>query len=86
MGEEHDIIMPVLNVDNKHMQEIEDWEVGKKYKMVIEVEMKSKSMNREMVSGGFDILAYKYLKDKTMDEMSDDEFGEYQDEQLAKHK
>ena len=65
------------------MLEIKDWEVGEKYRLIIEVEMKSKSEREEMIEGSFDISAYKHLKPKSPEEMDDEEFGEYQGKKLS---
>ena len=77
-------VMPMFHVDDMQMPEIKDWEVGASYKVVMEVKMKDMSQTDESVHAGFEILAYKHLKEKTMDEMSDHEFGEYQSKELAK--
>lgn len=76
---------PMFYVDDMMMPEVADWEVGKKYRMVVEVEQKSKNEDDHGVHGGFEIVAYKHLKDKSLEEMSDKEFGEYQSQALAKH-
>jgi|SRR3990167_2890314 len=69
---------PSFSINAKQMPEIKDWEVGKKYRLVIEVEQKSKNEREDSLDASFEIVAYKHLKEKTMDEMSDSEFGEYQ--------
>ena len=81
--------LPSFRVGDKQMPEIKGWEVGKKYRFVIEVLQTSQDLSVDdngiaNVMAGFDIVAYKYLKAKTIDEMNDEEFEEYQGESLAK--
>lgn len=76
---------PMFYVDDMQMSEIADWKVGEKYKMVVEVEMKSMSEDDHGMHGSLEVTAYKHLKEKTINEMSDKEFGDYQGQQLAKH-
>ena len=81
--------LPSFRVGDKQMPEIRKWTVGEKYRLVIEVLQTSQEMSVDdngisNVSAGFDIVAYKYLKAKTIDEMNDEEFEEYQGESLAK--
>mgnify|MGYP001609871838 FL=1 len=52
---------------------------------MIEVEQKSKNEREDSVDASFEILAYKHLKEKSINEMDDKEFGEYQGKQMAKH-
>jgi len=75
---------PSFSVDAEQMPEIKNWEVGAKYRLVIEVEQTSKNENEHMVTGGFNIVAYKHLPTKSIDDMTDKEFAEYQDESLSK--
>ena len=78
---------PSFSLIDKQVPEIVDWEVGKKYKMVVEVEMRSKNEVKNGdekigVSGSFDILSYS-VSDK-VDEMTDEELEEMQGEVLSK--
>ena len=85
---EHNMPMrmgPMFHVDDMMMPEIKDWEVGKKYKMVVEVEMKSMSKDEDMTSGGFELVAYKPMPDKEPKDMDDKEFEEYQGKEMSKH-
>ena len=75
---------PSFDVNDIQMPEIKDWEVGKKYKFIIEVEQKSKNETKKKIRVSFDIIAYKYLKPKSIDEMTDEEFGQHQGESLHK--
>ena len=84
VSEHHDMAMPSMahyppsfSVDSTQMPEIKDWEVGAKYKLMIEVEQKTKEETEQSTSSRFDIVAYHYKPEKTMEEMSDDEFREY---------
>lgn len=75
---------PSFYTHDKQMKEIAGWEQGKVYRIVVDVEMSNKNESDRGVNGSFDIVAYKHLPDKTIEEMSDEEFGEYQGEALAK--
>lgn len=84
----HDMAMPSMmppsfHVDGKQMSELKNWEVGKKYRLVIEVEQKSKNEYEDNVSAGFDIIAYKHLTEKSYDEMTDKEMEIEQGKALA---
>lgn len=81
---------PSFHITDKQMQEIKDWEVGGKYRLVIEIEQtyKSESVKDDgsvAIGGDFNIIKYKYLPEKTIDEMNDKEFGEYQGKEFSKH-
>lgn len=78
--------VPNFYINAEQMPEIEDWQVGEKYQIVMEVEQKSKEINENNTSARFDIVAYRYLPKKSIDEMTDDEFGEYQSTSLDKGK
>ena len=79
----HGSYPPSFSVDADQMPEIKDWEVGQKYKMVVEVEMKGMMEDKDKIHGDFNVVAYKYLPEKAIEDMSDDEFGDYQDKVLA---
>jgi len=80
---------PSFHVNEKQMPEIKNWEVKGIYRLVIEVEQISKHEERKSddstsVGGEFNIIKYKYLPEKTIDEMDDKEFEEYQGKELSK--
>lgn len=75
---------PSFYIDAAQMPEIKHWEVGGKYRLVIDVEQKSKNEREDSTDASFDILAYRHLPKKSIDDMTDQEFGEYQGESLAK--
>lgn len=80
--------LPSVHLSSKQMPEIRNWEVGKNYKLVIEVNMRSKNEDerdgKTNASGSLEIVGYKVLgKAKDIDEMSDKEFGEYQGKALS---
>ena len=75
---------PMFYVDDAQMSEIASWKVGEKYRMVVEVEMKSMSEDDHGVNGSLEVVAYKHLKEKSINEMTDKELGEYEGQQLAK--
>lgn len=79
---------PTLYVDSGQMPEIKEWEVGKTYKVVVELKQKSKSEmsvagSEQRIDARFDIVAYRYLEPKDIKDMTDEEFGEYQGEVMA---
>lgn len=74
---------PSFSISDKQMSEVKDCDVGKKYRFVIEVEMKSKREVEKGIEAGFDIVAYKIIKEKAPEDMTDEEFGEYQGEKLS---
>ena len=76
--------VPSFSVDAEQMPEIKSWKVGGKYRIMIEVEQKSKNEREESVDASFDILAYKHLPDKKIEDMTDEEFGQHQSEALDK--
>ncbi len=77
---------PSFSLNSNQVSEIKDWEVGGKYKLVIVVEQKSKSNNSSatanIIEGSFNILAYKYIPVKKIEDMTDAEFEEYQGKAL----
>lgn len=75
---------PSFYVGSKQIPEIKNWEVGETYQLVIEVVQKSKTENDMGVDSSFDIVAYKYLPKKKVEDMNDEEFGEYQGEVMSK--
>lgn len=76
---------PSFSANDKQMPEVDEWETEGRYRIVIDVVMTSKESNRHMATrGGFDIVAYKVIKTKTIDEMSDKEYGTHLGEELAK--
>ena len=74
---------PSFHVDALQMPEIKDWEAGEKYKLVIEVNMSSKSDNKRGTSADLEVTAYKELKKKRPDQMDDEEFGEHQGDVMS---
>ena len=82
--DEPPFFLPSFGVSAKQMPEIKDWDVGKKYRIVIEVEQKSKEERNDHVHASFDIVAYKHLRKKSIDEMTDKEFGIHQGKVLSK--
>ena len=87
-----DMAYPTLYVDNQQIPEIADWEVGKKYQLLIEVEQKSKSEmevksggeERQIIDARFNIVAYAVIKTKNPENMNPQEFGKYKGEMLDK--
>ena len=76
---------PSFSANDKQMPEVDEWETEGRYRLVIDVVMTSKESNRHQATrGGFDIVAYKVLKTKTIDEMSDKEYGTHLGKELAK--
>lgn len=74
---------PTLHLDTSVVPEMKDWEVGEEYEMVIRVKQKSRNESEHHTSGSFDVVAYHVPKEKDIDDMTDEEFGEYQGRALA---
>ena len=75
---------PAFYTNDKQISEIKDWEQGAKYRLVIDVEMKSKTETDSGVDGSFDIVAYKEIEQKkSINDMTDKEFADYTSESLA---
>lgn len=69
---------PCFHVDENQIKEIKNWEVGETYQMVVDVVMTSKREEQNsLVTAELDVVAYKYLPRKKIEEMTDAEFGEY---------
>lgn len=67
---------PSLHFSGKQVPEIKKWEVGEKYRMIVEVEQTSKNENKDgTVSASFDVVAYKPLG-SNYETMDDDEIEE----------
>lgn len=76
--------LPHFSVTEDQMPEVKSWEVGNKYRMIVEVEQTEKSDREgDPVRGEFRLVAYKPLPNKSLDEMTDDEFAELQGEMLS---
>lgn len=75
---------PSFNVVDKQMPEIKNWEVGENYFLVIEVRQVSKT-DREgnPTRSEFDIVRYKALTGKALEDMTDEEFEIEQGEALT---
>lgn len=75
---------PSFSVHEKQMPEIDDWDTEQTYRMIVDVVMTGKSARKgNPTRGDFEIVAYKVLKRKTINDMSDEEFGAYQGKALA---
>lgn len=75
---------PCVYLSSDQMPEMKNWEVGETYQLVIEVVQKSKNETEDRTSGEFELVAYKYMPKKEMEDMTDEEFGELQSEIMAK--
>ena len=77
---------PYLGIESKQVPEVKDWEVGETYRLVVDLKQTSKSEDRDgRVSGGFELIAYKHIPEKSIDEMSDKEFEDYEGRMLEKN-
>ncbi|KKN30973.1 hypothetical protein LCGC14_0828670 [marine sediment metagenome] len=71
------IFPPSFHIDEKQMPEIKKWDVGEKYRLVVDIEMKSKNETQlDKINGQFDLTAYKYIPKKSVLDMNDKEFEE----------
>lgn len=77
------IFPPSFDADNKQMPEIQDWDVDGTYRLVIDVEMKSKRSDKRGSHAGFNIVAYKHIPKKKIENMTDEEFGKEQSRALS---
>jgi len=84
MAKSPSVDLPYFRTDAKQMPEVKNWEQGEVYRFVIEATMKSKRDDERGTRAEFEIVSYKPIVQKSIDEMSDKEFGEYQGEALAK--
>ncbi len=79
------IILPSIRINSDQMKEVKDWLPPEKYRLIVELQQTDMRVDKEgKVRAEFDLTAYKYLPKKSIDDMDDKEFGEYQDEQLSK--
>ena len=77
---------PSFHIDARQMQEIKGWTPPHEYTLIVRIKQTNKTVDPVTLkhTAEFDIVAYKHIPDKTIEEMSDKEFGEYQGEELAK--
>ena len=85
---EEALFPPSFHVYERQMPEIEAWEVGEIYRLVIDVEQISKNSRKkgDKVVGtdaSFEIRKYKWIKEKALEEMTDKEFSDKQGGLLA---
>lgn len=74
---------PSFAASNLQIKEVQDWDVGETYRIILDVKMTSKRKGMdEPANGGFDIVAYKAFAKKSLDNLTDKEFEEYQGEQM----
>lgn len=87
-SQSHSLHAPSFSVMSEQMPEIKDWKVGEKYRLMIEVEQKAMTKidvdGKSSIEARFDIVAYKHLPKKSIEDMNDDEFGEYMGKSLDK--
>ena len=76
---------PSFNVHAKQMPEIEDWEVGKRYRLEVLVEMTARRQDKFSDNAELELVAYKAEEKKSYEDMEDDEFAEEHDRQMEKH-
>lgn len=78
------IFPPSFRIDEKQMPEIKKWDVGEKYRLVIDIEMKSKNETElDKIHGGFDLVAYKHIPKKHVLDMNEEEFEEEEGKRLS---
>ena len=74
---------PSLYLNNVQVPEIKDWEVLEEYEMIIRVKQRSRGEQGDgSVDGSFDVVAYKVIDKKKIEDMTDEEFAEYQGKSL----
>lgn len=70
-----DEFLPFLHLNSEQVIEVHNWEVGGHYRMVIDIRQDSKDVDKisGIASGGFKIVAYKVIKGKNIENMTDQE-------------
>src|SRR3990167_5331824 len=77
--------LPHFRLNSDQVPEIATWEPGKSYRIMIDMKQESKDINpSKQVNASFLIRAYKVIEEKPMEDMTDEEFGEYQGKELEK--
>ena len=79
-----DEFLPFLQLNSEQVPEVHLWENSHHYRMVIDIRQDHKDSDKisGIVHAGFKVVAYKVLKSKTIDEMTDEEFGTHMGEEL----
>lgn len=67
MGKPSDVHYPSFNIDTMHLPEAKKWEVGKTYKIVLEVKQTSINESKGGGSVGFDIMGIGVMDGKGME-------------------
>lgn len=75
--------LPTIHVQEKQISEVADWEVGKTYRLIVEVKMTSKSEREKNVDASLEISAYKNVTEKDVADMDEKEFEEYEAKQRS---
>jgi len=86
MSEEMDIppFPPSFRTNENQIPEIKQWETGEKYYMVIEIRQTEKTDREgQPVRAEFDIVRYKALSGKLIEDMTDKEFEDEEAKGLA---
>lgn len=77
---------PSLYMSSDQVPEVAKFEVGESYDIVIRVTPRSKdeheTVDNERCSVECAVVAYKVIEKKSIDDMTDKEFGEYQGQAL----
>lgn len=81
-----DEFLPFLHLTSEQVPELHNWKTGGHYRMVIDIRQDGDHKDKVtgVSSGEFKIVAYKVIKSKSIAEMTDEEFGEFQGQELAK--
>lgn len=81
-----DEFLPFLHLNSEQVSELFNWKNKRTYRMIIDIRQDNQDVDKVTgrVSSGFKIVAYKALKKKSIDEMTDKEFEEHQGEELHK--
>lgn len=78
---------PCFNVTGEQMPEIKNWQVGQKYQLVIDVLQASKSLTKDgHADARLEVVGYKYLPAKEIEDMTDEEFEKEQAKGLSANK
>jgi len=78
--------LPSFDVDDKQMPEIKNWEQGESYILIVKVNMRMKRSDKRGTNADLDIVSYKSIVKKKIDDMTDEEFGKEQSKRLSRKK
>lgn len=81
-----DEFLPYLDLNSEQVPEVHNWEPKHTYRMVIDIRQDDMRVDKitGRVSAGFKIVKYKVIEAKSIEDMTDTEFGVQQGKELSK--